>query len=141
MGWWRSPVHREAGLTASFQVALEKPLGRLVLTTLHSGLDLPDLAPFYRELHELPFVSISDDQRRPMPPVNWVGTVYHGLPTDLLRFSLSAAQGYLAFLGRISPEKRPDRATGSSSATPAPPRQRADKKTCTERETNHADQQ
>jgi glycosyltransferase involved in cell wall biosynthesis len=55
-------------------------------------------------------VSISNDQRAPLPAANWVGTVYHGLPPELLRFSASAHQGYLAFLGRISPEKRPDRA-------------------------------
>jgi len=92
------------------QAPLFRDIGARTLTTLHGRLDLPELAPFYREFHELPFVSISNDQRRPMPPVNWVGTVYHGLPTDLLRFSPSGGEGYLAFLGRISPEKRPDRA-------------------------------
>jgi glycosyltransferase involved in cell wall biosynthesis len=53
-------------------------------------------------------VSISNDQRKPMPPVTWAGTVYHGLPRDLLPFSPAPKGGYLAFLGRISPEKRPD---------------------------------
>jgi glycosyltransferase involved in cell wall biosynthesis len=71
---------------------------------------LPDLHPFYRAFPHLPLVSISDAQRRPMPPVNWAGTVYHGLPRELLTFSPNAQNGYLAFLGRISPEKRPDRA-------------------------------
>jgi len=80
------------------------------LTTLHGRLDLPDLVPFYRTFPEFPLVSISNDQRAPMPPVNWAGTVYHGLPADLLPFSAEATGGYLAFLGRISPEKRPDRA-------------------------------
>jgi glycosyltransferase involved in cell wall biosynthesis len=56
----------------------------------------------------MPLVSISNAQRRPMPPVNWAGTVYHGLPSDLLPFSPEPSGGYLAFLGRISPEKRPD---------------------------------
>ena len=57
------------------------------MTTLHGRLDLPDLQPFYRAFPRLPLVSISNAQRRPMPPVNWLGTVYHGLPEDLyLRF-------------------------------------------------------
>lgn len=80
------------------------------LTTLHGRLDLPGLAPFYRAFPRLPLVSISDSQRLPMPPVNWVRTVYHGLPPDLLTFKPKAPNGYFAFLGRISPEKRPDRA-------------------------------
>lgn len=80
------------------------------VTTLHGRLDLPDLQPFYRAFSELPLVSISDDQRRPMPPVNWVGTVHHGLPARLHAFTAQPRGGYLAFLGRISPEKRPDRA-------------------------------
>jgi len=80
------------------------------ITTLHGRLDLPDLQPFYREFPEIPLVSISDDQRRPMPPVNWAGTVHHGLPRDLLPFTERPKGDYLAFLGRISPEKRPDRA-------------------------------
>ncbi len=80
------------------------------VTTLHGRLDLPDLRPFYRAFPDQPLVSISDAQRRPMPPVNWVGTVHHGLPRDLLPFTAHPAGRYLAFLGRISPEKRPDRA-------------------------------
>lgn len=80
------------------------------VTTLHGRLDLPDLMPFYQAFADVPLVSISNDQRRPMPPVNWSGTVYHGLPIDLLPFKEKPEGGYLAFLGRISPEKRPDRA-------------------------------
>ncbi len=80
------------------------------VTTLHGRLDLPDLKPFYVAFPEFPLVSISDDQRRPMPPVNWVGMVHHGLPRDLLPFTAAPRGDYLAFLGRISPEKRPDRA-------------------------------
>ncbi|MBY0567982.1 MAG: glycosyltransferase family 4 protein [Hyphomonadaceae bacterium] len=79
------------------------------VTTLHGRLDLPDLKPFYATFPDLPLVSISHAQRLPMPPVNWIGNVYHGLPTDLLAFD-PRKDGYLAFLGRISPEKRPDRA-------------------------------
>src|SRR4030095_6598559 len=71
---------------------------------------LPDLKPFYAAFPEIPLVSISDSQRRPMPAVNWAGTIPHGLPRDLLPFSPQPKGDYLAFLGRISPEKRPDRA-------------------------------
>jgi glycosyltransferase involved in cell wall biosynthesis len=80
------------------------------LTTLHGRLDLKDYQAFYAAFPKVPLVSISRDQRGPMPPVNWVGCVHHGLPSDLLRLNLRPAGDYLAFLGRISPEKRPDRA-------------------------------
>ncbi len=81
------------------------------LTTLHGRLDLPDLQPFYTAFPGAPLASISYSQRRPMPAgVNWAGNVYHGLPKDLLTYSRHASGGYLAFLGRISAEKRPDRA-------------------------------
>ena len=80
------------------------------LTTLHGRLDLPGLQPFYRAFPRLPLVSISNAQRQPLPPVNWVQTIYHGLPRNLLKFEPEVRAGYFAFLGRISPEKRPDRA-------------------------------
>jgi glycosyltransferase involved in cell wall biosynthesis len=79
------------------------------LTTLHGRLDLPDLAPFYAVFGDLPFASISNDQRKCLPRANWLGTAYHGLPGDLLPFRPKISD-YLAFLGRISPEKGPDRA-------------------------------
>nr|WP_315024265.1 glycosyltransferase family 4 protein [Brevundimonas diminuta] len=79
------------------------------VTTLHGRLDLKDLAPIYARWTEYGLVSISDDQRRPLPHANWRATVHHGMPGDLYRFS-PRSEGYLAFLGRISPEKRPDRA-------------------------------
>jgi glycosyltransferase involved in cell wall biosynthesis len=79
------------------------------VTTLHGRLDLKDLAPIYERWTEYGLVSISDDQRRPLPHANWRATVHHGMPGDLYRFS-PRSEGYLAFLGRISPEKRPDRA-------------------------------
>jgi glycosyltransferase involved in cell wall biosynthesis len=88
---------------------LFRPRRGRVLTTLHGRLDLSDLWPLYREFSDMPLASISHDQRRPMPPVAWMGTVHHGLPADLYVPNLSP-EGYLAFLGRISPEKRPDRA-------------------------------
>src|ERR1700758_1792048 len=79
------------------------------VTTLHGRLDIPDLVPLYREFTDLPLVSISDAQRKPLPWVNWIGTVHHGMPTDFL--SLRRDPGdYLAFLGRVSPEKVLDRA-------------------------------
>jgi glycosyltransferase involved in cell wall biosynthesis len=87
-----------------------RPFAGRTLTTLHGRLDLPDLLPFYAAFPEIPLVSISNAQRKPLPPVNWVGTVYHGLPHELLPFTAKPSGGYLAFLGRISPEKRPDRA-------------------------------
>jgi glycosyltransferase involved in cell wall biosynthesis len=80
------------------------------VTTLHGRLDIRDLAGAYRRWPEYPLVSISDSQRQPLAFANWIGTVHHGLPEDRYRFSPRADGGYLAFLGRISPEKRPDRA-------------------------------
>ncbi|MBX6312649.1 MAG: glycosyltransferase family 4 protein [Isosphaeraceae bacterium] len=79
------------------------------ITTLHGRLDLPDLIPLYEEFREMPLVSISDAQRAPLPWVRWCGTVHHGLPEDLYSFHEGPGQ-YLAFLGRVSPEKRVDRA-------------------------------
>jgi glycosyltransferase involved in cell wall biosynthesis len=77
------------------------------LTTLHGRLDLPDLPPLMREFAMMPLVSISNAQRTPMPWANWYGTVYHGLPTNLYASGWGDG-GYLAFIGRICPEKRPD---------------------------------
>lgn len=79
------------------------------VTTLHGRLDIPDLVPLYREFSEMPVVSISDSQRAPLPWANWQGTVHHGLPLGLYR-PREEPGSYLAFLGRISPEKRVDRA-------------------------------
>jgi glycosyltransferase involved in cell wall biosynthesis len=78
------------------------------LTTQHGRLDLPDLPIVATAFADYPQVSISDHQRRPCPNRNWVRTVYHGLPDDLYPFSPVPEEGYLAFLGRICPEKRAD---------------------------------
>jgi glycosyltransferase involved in cell wall biosynthesis len=79
------------------------------VTTLHGRLDLPELPALYAEYDDMPVISISDAQRRPLPDANWQGTVYHGLPERL--FSLcEEPEDYLVFLGRTSPEKRADRA-------------------------------
>jgi glycosyltransferase involved in cell wall biosynthesis len=80
------------------------------LTTLHGRLDLPFLVPAFSEFREMPLVSISNDQRKPLAWANWISTVYHGLPGDLLPYRENPSLDYLAFLGRISPEKRADRA-------------------------------
>ncbi|MEO8736092.1 MAG: glycosyltransferase family 4 protein [Edaphobacter sp.] len=79
------------------------------VTTLHGRLDIPDVHPLFREFSDMNLVSISDAQRRPMPWANWAGTVYHGLPENLY-FPQERPGKYLAFIGRISPEKRVDRA-------------------------------
>lgn len=106
--------------TDLIHVPLIQPFADRTVTTLHGRLDLPDLPPFYRAFAGTPLVSISDAQRAPMPPVTWAGTVLHGLPQDLLTFTPKAEGGYLAFLGRISPEKRPDRAIEIAAAAGLP---------------------
>lgn len=95
--------------TDVLQMPFARRLPATRVTTLHGRLDLPDLVPFYAEFSDSPVVSISQAQRGPLPEANWVGNVYHGLPTDLYRPG-SGRGGYFAFLGRISPEKRPDTA-------------------------------
>jgi glycosyltransferase involved in cell wall biosynthesis len=92
---------------------LHFPMARLLqcahVTTVHGRLDTPDLGPLYRTFSSVPLVSISDAQRAPLPFAGWQATVYHGLPADLFSFHPQRG-GYLAFLGRVSPEKGLDRA-------------------------------
>ncbi|QQO14749.1 glycosyltransferase family 4 protein [Bradyrhizobium diazoefficiens] len=90
------------------------------LTTLHGRQDLADHLPFYAHFPEMPLVSISNAQRAPLPRANFISTVYHGLPLDLHEPTYRPRGGYLAFLGRISPEKRPDRAIAIARATGLP---------------------
>jgi glycosyltransferase involved in cell wall biosynthesis len=85
------------------------PLWGKTLTTTHGRLDLPDLQPLFREFPMMPLVSISDAQRAPVPWASWQGTVHHGLPTDLYLPGRGDG-GYLAFIGRISPEKGVEKA-------------------------------
>jgi glycosyltransferase involved in cell wall biosynthesis len=92
-----------------FHFPMSRRLGVPQLTTLHGRLDIPDLRPVYDEFRDMPLVSISDDQRTPLPQGRWIGTVHHGLRPDEFEPSFEAGE-YLAFLGRISPEKRADRA-------------------------------
>jgi glycosyltransferase involved in cell wall biosynthesis len=88
---------------------LSRRYGLTHVTTLHGRLDIPDLQPLYRNFYDMPVVSISNAQRAPLPWVNWQGTVYHGLPLN--RFIPHVEHGkYLAFLGRVSPEKGLDQA-------------------------------
>jgi glycosyltransferase involved in cell wall biosynthesis len=79
------------------------------LTTLHGRIDLADFHPVYRAFPAMPLVSISANQRHPLPSANWLTTIQHGLPPGSAPV-VNAGGGYLAFLGRIAPEKRPDRA-------------------------------
>ena len=92
---------------------LHFPMSRMAnlpqVTTLHGRLDLNDLVPLYRKFGDMPVISISQAQRKPLWWANWIGNVYHGLPQQSLSLG-DASGGYLAFLGRISPEKRVDRA-------------------------------
>jgi len=101
----------------AFPLARRNPLP--VVTTLHGRLDLPELQPVFREYAEMPLVSISDAQRQPLPWANWHATIYHGLPRNLYSFH-PQPQRYLAFLGRISPEKRPDHAIEIAKRTGIP---------------------
>jgi len=80
------------------------------ITTMHGRLDLSDYQALFTQFSDVPLVSISNHQRTPLADVNWYGTVYHGLPPGVCRFQAQPRGDYFAFLGRISPEKRPDRA-------------------------------
>jgi glycosyltransferase involved in cell wall biosynthesis len=109
-------LHREAEFdvihfhTDLLQYPIFECVGDRTVTTMHGRLDLQDYMPVYKRFPAMPRVSISDDQRKPTPAnTNWVSTIYHGLPPDLVPFNPVGGK-YLAFLGRISPEKRPDRA-------------------------------
>lgn len=102
---------------------LHYPLSRreryVHVTTLHGRLDTPDLVPLYEVYNDMPVISISDVQRDPLPHLNWQGTVHHGLPRENYTFH-SKAKGYLAFLGRTSPEKGLDRAIEIAKAAGMP---------------------
>jgi glycosyltransferase involved in cell wall biosynthesis len=90
-----------------FHYPVFRNMAHKTLTTLHGRQDLPELPDLYRAFPHMPLVSISQHQRKPVPPVNWMGTVYHGLPERLFREG-SGKGGYLVFLGRICPEKGPE---------------------------------
>jgi glycosyltransferase involved in cell wall biosynthesis len=90
-----------------FHFPLFRDTASRTLTTLHGRQDHRDRLPFFAGFHDMPLISISGAQRLPVPHANFVATVYHGLPVDLLRPNYHPRGGYLAFLGRISPEKGP----------------------------------
>jgi glycosyltransferase involved in cell wall biosynthesis len=98
---------------------LLRRLGVPYLTTLHGRLDQPYLDLLAQHFPDAPFVSISEDQRKPLSGVRWLATIHHGLPQDQLQIS-AKPEGYLAFLGRISPEKRPEVAIRIASAAGLP---------------------
>jgi glycosyltransferase involved in cell wall biosynthesis len=103
-----------------FHFPVFRDLSHKTVTTLHGRQDLPDLKKLYAGFPEMPLVSISMAQRAPIPDVSFVGNVPHGLPRDLLTPSFNARGGYLAFLGRIAPEKRVDRAIEIARAVGLP---------------------
>src|SRR3954463_3285683 len=94
-------------------------LGTPFLTTPHGRLDLPGFSDVVGRFPDAPFVSISDNQRRPLKEANWLGTVYHGLPNDLFRPSFEPGS-YLAFLGRLTAEKGPEAAIRIARAAKMP---------------------
>ena len=104
----------------AFHMPLFRDLAAKTVTTLHGRQDLPELLPLYCAFPEMPLVSISDAQRRPIAEANFIKTVYHGLPLDLYKPNYEPRGGYLAFLGRISPEKGPERAIAISNALGLP---------------------
>ncbi len=119
LAWHMLEIADVARLAGKFDVVhfhldyLHFPLWRHLqtpqLTTLHGRLDLPDLAPLFTEFRDMAVASISDHQREPLPTARWLGTVYNGLPSDLYDFQPQPGD-YLAFLGRMSPEKGPETA-------------------------------
>ena len=102
-----------------FHFPLFRSLAARTLTTLHGRQDLADLKSFYSRFDEMPLVSVSNDQRKPLSLANYVATIHHGIPPNLHRPSFEQGS-YLAFLGRISPEKRPDRAIRIARAAGIP---------------------
>ncbi len=103
-----------------FQFPLFRHMAERTVTTLHGRQDLPDLRGFYFGFRDMPLVSISQAQREPLSHANFIATVHHGIPADLLSLNPEPQGGYVAFLGRISPEKRPDRAIRIARAAGVP---------------------
>jgi glycosyltransferase involved in cell wall biosynthesis len=103
-----------------FHFPVFRDIAQRTLTTLHGRQDLPDLLPLYAGFPDMRLVSISNAQRKPAPNASYVATISHGLPGDLLAPTLHPRGGYLAFLGRIAPEKRVDRAIRIARAVGIP---------------------
>jgi glycosyltransferase involved in cell wall biosynthesis len=105
--------------TDQVHLPIARRMGTPHVTTVHGRLDLPELTSLFLEFTDVPLISISDAQRVPVPHANWVATVQHGLPPGMFQFRSGSGQ-YLAFLGRISPEKRVDRAIAIATALKVP---------------------
>jgi glycosyltransferase involved in cell wall biosynthesis len=103
-----------------FHFPVFRSMANKTVTTLHGRQDLPDNRALYFGFDDFPLVSISDNQRQPIPHANFVDTIYHGLPENLLNPTFELKERYLAFLGRIAPEKRPDRAIAIARAAGMP---------------------
>jgi glycosyltransferase involved in cell wall biosynthesis len=129
LAWHILLVERVAAMASQFDLIhfhtghLHLPIVRRLetptVTTTHGRLDLPELGPLFSEFSDIPLISISNAQRTPLPMANWVATIPHGLQADRFHPHLSPG-GYLAFLGRISPEKRVDRAIAIATALGQP---------------------
>ena len=103
-----------------FHFPLFRDRAHRTITTLHGRQDLPDMVPLYAGFPEMQLVSITNAQRKPIPDASYIATIHHGLPRDLLLPTLHPQGGYLAFLGRICPEKRVDRAIRIARAVGLP---------------------
>ena len=103
-----------------FHFPIFRDIANRTITTLHGRQDLPDMLPLYAGFPEMQLVSISNAQRAPVRDASYAATIYHGLPRDLLTPTLNPRGGYLAFIGRISPEKRVDRAIRIARAVGIP---------------------
>ena len=104
---------------SDLHLPVARRLDTATVTTMHGRLDIPELKPLFDEFAEAPLVSISDAQRAPLPDACWAGTVYHGLPPDSFSFQ-PRPDDYFVFIGRISPEKRVDRAIAIAEACGCP---------------------
>ena len=116
----RLPESRGALLLCAAEFPLFRPIAGRTVTTLHGRRDCPDMKALYAGFPEMPLVSISNAQRAPIPHANFLATVYHGLPVKLLKPTFHPRGGYLAFLGRMSPEKGIERAIAIARAFVCP---------------------